>query len=116
MKKLFLILLLLIISLNSFVYASFPYNESYSSEISNSIGIQAVDNKDEKNGVKWGLLISVLLGLGFSAYFLIKSWWRGWKDEIKWVRILTYIVFGVLSLLLLIVIFFNSVGVYNPGG
>jgi hypothetical protein len=97
-------------------FASFPINQSFSSEISNSISINAEDNKDEENGVKWGLLISVLLGLGFSAYFLIKSWWRAWKDEIKWVRILTYIVFGFLSLLLAIIIFFNSVGVYNPGG
>ena len=116
MKNLFLLLILLIISLNTSVYASFPFNEFFSTEISNSISIKAEDNKSEENGVKWGLLFPVLFGLGFSAYFLIKSWWRAWKDEIKWVRILTYIVFGFLSLLLALIIFFNIVGVYNPGG
>ena len=116
MKNIFFILFLLILLFNTFIYASFPYNEKYSSEILNSTTIQLADNKDEKNGVKWGLLISILLALIFSGYFLIKSWWKAWRDEIKWVKILTYIIFGLLSLLLLLGVFINTIGLYNPGG
>ncbi|MDC0028872.1 hypothetical protein OAJ32_00010 [bacterium] len=51
-----------------------------------------------------------------SLYFLIRSWVRAWKNQVRWVRILTYVVLGIISLILLLAVFFGIVGVYNPGG
>ena len=96
-------LLLIFISLLTFVnvsYASFPVVES-------NLKILAIehedDEDDEDDGIKWGLLILFLSVLGFGAYFLIKSWRRAWIDDIRWVRILTNVILGILLLILLLV-------------
>ena len=59
------------------------------------------------------LFFSILIT---SLYSLIRSWVRAWKNQVRWVRILTYVVLVILSLILLLAVFFSIVGVYNPGG
>ena len=115
MKK----IILLLISLTTIVnvcYASFPITENISSDISNTIDFQIDDDKKGDNGVKWWLLIPVVLVLASAAYFLFKLWWRAWRDDIRWVKIATYIILSPLLLLLLLVIIHNTVDggiVYN---
>ena len=106
MKKLLLILLCLF-SLNIITYASFPITENSSSDISNAISFQMAEEED---GVKWWLLIPLVVALGFGAYFLIRAWWRSWRDDIRWVKILTYILLVPLLLYLLFLVFLVSIG------
>ena len=102
------------ITFSNICYASFPITENNSSYISNTISFQIADEKEEEDEIKWGWGILVLAALGFGAYFLIKAWWRGWKENIRWVKILTYTVLVLLLLLLLLVLLENTVGlVYN---
>tara|TARA_B110000914_G_C15201144_1_gene326264 strand:+ start:221 stop:457 length:237 start_codon:yes stop_codon:yes gene_type:complete len=61
------------------------------------------DEEDEPS-----LLVYILRGilffsiLGFGLYFLIRAWRRAWRDNIRWIKILTYILlFSVLLMLLL---------------
>ena len=94
MKKLLLILLCLF-SLNTLTYASFPITENSTSDISNTINFQM-----EKKKMSLQLLVQYLLAilslpiLAFGTYFLFRAWWRAWKDDVKWVKILTYIIFA----------------------
>ena len=109
MKKLLLILLYLPI----IGFASFPIIENNTYELLSFENIQNDEPSIFVYVLRGSLVVSVL---GFLAYFLIKYWWRAWKNKLRWVQILTYIVFGFLALLLLIGVFFSIVGVYNPGG
>ena len=110
MKKLLLILLCLF-SLNTLTYASFPITESSTSDISNTISFQMAEEEDEPS-----LLVYILRGilffsiLGFCLYFLIRAWRRAWKDDIRWVKILTYISLAALLLYLLFGVFLLSIG------
>ena len=108
-----LLLFIIIIGFTHLIFASFPIIENSSSDILNTISFQIAD-EEEEDGIKWGLFILVLSALGFGAFFLIRAWWRAWKDDIRWVKISTYILFGLLLLLLIIVVLDNTVGlVYN---
>ena len=109
MKKLLLILLCLL-SLNIITYASFPITENSSSDISNAISFQMAEEEEGEDGVKWWLLIPFVVALGFGAYFLIRAWWRLWRDDIRWVKILTYILLVPLLLYLLFLVFLVSIG------
>jgi len=110
MKKLLLILLCLF-SLNTLTYASFPITENSNSDISNTINFQMDDGEDEPS-----LLVYILRGilffsiLGFGLYFLIRAWRRAWRDDIRWVKILTYISLAALLLYLLFGVFLLSIG------
>tara|TARA_B100000795_G_scaffold208905_1_gene162414 strand:- start:105 stop:452 length:348 start_codon:yes stop_codon:yes gene_type:complete len=110
MKKT-LLLLLCLFSLNTFTYASFPITENSASEISNAISFQVDDDEDEPS-----LLVYILRGvlffliLGFGLYFLIKAWLRAWRDNVRWVKILTYIVLAALLLILLFTVLLSSIG------
>ena len=109
MKKTLFILIILSTIINV-SYASFPFTEDNTGLTVQNL---LVDNEEEEDEIKWGLLILVLSALGFGAFFLIRAWWRAWKDDIRWVKISTYILFGFL-LLLIIVVLDNTVGlVYN---
>ena len=115
MKKILLILVCLF-SLHTLIYASFPITENISSDISNAIDFQVDDEKNGDNGVKWWLLIPFILVLASAAYFLFRSWWRAWRDDIRWVKIATYIILSASLLLLLLAIIHNTVDggiVYN---
>ena len=105
------ILLFCLFSLNSFTYASFPITEKNASDLSNAISFQVDDEEDEPS-----LLVYILRGilvfsiLGFGLYFLIRAWLRAWRDNIRWVKILTYIALAALLLILLFALLLSSIG------
>ena len=103
MIKKLLIILLCLFSFSTLTYASFPITENSNLDISNTINFQMDDEEDEPS-----LLVYILRGilffsiLGFGLYFLIRAWRRAWRDDIRWIKILTYILlFSVLLMLLL---------------
>jgi formate/nitrite transporter FocA (FNT family) len=101
MKKL-LIILLCLFSLNTLTYASFPITENSTSDISNTINVQMDEEEDEPSLlVQYLLAILSLAILGFGLYFLFRAWWRAWKDDVKGVKILTYIIFTFLLILII---------------
>ena len=57
-----------------------------------------------------GGLIPLVVALGFGTYFLIRAWWISWRDDIIWVKILTYILLVPLLLYLLFLVFLVSIG------
>ena len=113
MKKIILLLITLI-TLTIVSYASFPISENNTCEVLSATIIQ--DNDDDDN--EPSLLVSILRGilvisvLGFASYFLIRAWWRAWRDRVKWVRILTFIVLGFFALLIVLAILSDGL-VYN---
>jgi heme/copper-type cytochrome/quinol oxidase subunit 3 len=109
MKKL-LIILLCLFSLNTLTYASFPITENSTSDISNTINVQMDEEEEEEEEdeedepsllVQYLLAILSLAILGFGTYFLFRAWWRAWKDDVKGVKILTYIIFTFLLILII---------------
>ena len=62
------------------------------------------------------LLVYILRGilffsiLGFCLYFVTRAWRRAWKDDIRWVKILTSISLAALLLYLLFSVFLLSIG------
>ena len=102
MKKLLLILLCLF-SLNTLTYASFPITENSTSDISNTINVQMDEEEEDEPSlfVQYLLAILSLAILGFGLYFLFRAWWRAWKDDVKGVKILTYIIFTFLLILII---------------
>ena len=110
MKKLLFILLCLF-SLNIITYASFPITES------NTEILKTITSEDPEEDEP-SLLIYILRGIlffsiaGFGLYFLIRAWWRAWRDDVRWVKILTYIL---LVSLLLLLIFFGILAVAGYG-
>jgi formate/nitrite transporter FocA (FNT family) len=105
MKKL-LIILLCLFSLNTLTYASFPITENSTSDISNTINVQMEEEEEEEEDepsllVQYLLAILSLAILGFGTYFLFRAWWRAWKDDVKGVKILTYIIFTFLLILII---------------
>ena len=103
MIKKLLIILLCLFSFSTLTYASFPITENSNLDISNTINFQMDDEEDEPS-----LLVYILRGilffsiLGFGLYFLIRAWRRAFRDDIRWIKILTYILlFSVLLMLLL---------------
>jgi hypothetical protein len=113
MKKL-LFLFIALTTLANISYASFPITKNSSSDISNSISFQIAEEEEEDGG-KWWLLIPLVIALGFGSYFLIKTWWRAWRDRVKWVRILTKIILILGGLIVLLSIISSLSGglVYN---
>ena len=107
--------LIILFFMHSLIYASFPIEDINENAINSFF---SEDNKDDEPSLSIYILRGVLF---FSIlipglYFLFRSWWRAWRNQVRWVRILTYVVLGILSLVLLLSIFFGSVGLYNPGG
>ncbi|MGY8987360.1 MAG: hypothetical protein ACKVG7_02265 [Flavobacteriales bacterium] len=99
MKKL-LIVLLCLFSLNTLTYASFPITENYTETL------ESIRDNDPDNGPpSLFILIFPNLIFVFGLYFLIRAWWRAWKDDVKWVKILTYILLVSVLLILLIASF-----------
>ena len=101
--------------MKSLIYASFPIEDINDNKI-NSILIE--DSKTNKPSISVYLLRGFLFFLILipALYFLFRSWWRAWRNQVNWVKILTYVVLAIFSLILLLSIFFGIVGVYNPGG
>ena len=110
-----LLSLIILFFMHSLIYASFPI-ENINENAINSFFSE--DNKDDDPSLSIYILRGVLFFLLLlpGLYFLIRSWFRAWKNQVRWVRILTYVVLVILSLILLLAVFFSIVGVYNPGG
>ena len=100
MKKL-LIVLLCLFSFNTLTYASFPITENYTE----TLEILSLDDDGDDEPSLIEIILGGILFLlipAFGLYFLIRAWWGAWKDDVKWVKILTYILlFPVLLMLLL---------------
>ena len=113
-KKSLLFLIILFFTY-SLIYASFPI-EDINRNATNIILTE--DNKDDEPSTSVYILRGVLFFLILvpGLYFLFRSWLRAWRNQVKWVRILTYVVLGILTLVLLLGVFFGVVGFYNPGG
>ena len=109
MKKT-LIILLCLFSLNTLTYASFPITENSTSDISNTINAQMDEEEESSLLVEYLLAILSLAILGFGTYFLFRAWWRAWKDDVKGVKILTYIIFAFVLLIILFVIIGSLTG------
>tara|TARA_B100001758_G_scaffold190304_1_gene167181 strand:+ start:1094 stop:1444 length:351 start_codon:yes stop_codon:yes gene_type:complete len=112
-KRLFILITL--ITVIQFSYASFPVIES-DVEILNTI--VSDDNEEDEPSLFEAILMAILVVsiLGFASYFLIRTWWRAWRDEVRWVRIFTYVILGILSLILLLGVICGTVKggcVYN---
>ena len=98
MKKL-LLLFISITTLANVSYASFPVVES-------NAKILAIESEDDEPSLLEAILMGVLVVsiLGFAAYFLFRAWWRAWRDNIRWVKILTYILLVLFLLFLILVL------------
>ena len=104
MKKL-LIVLLCLFSFNTLTYASFPITENYTE----TLEILSLEEEDDDDGDDGPSLILIVLGAiliflipAFGLYFFFFLWWRAWKDDVKWVKILTYILLVPVLLMLLL--------------
>ena len=108
MKKIILLLITLT-TLTNVSYASFPITENNTCEVLSATIIQ--DNDDDDN--EPSLLVSILRGilvisvLGFAFYFLIRAWWRAWRNRVKWVRIVTISIFSLLLLFITLALSIN---------
>jgi vacuolar-type H+-ATPase subunit I/STV1 len=94
--------------LNTLTYASFPIAENNTGSLE-IFAFEDVESEDDELPLILAILFGFLLVsiLGLAAYFLIRSWWRAWRDNIRWVKILSYIL---LAPLLLSVIVFGLIG------
>ena len=103
MKKI-LIILFCLFSLNTLTYASFPITESSSSEV--EIAQEVLDDNDTASEKLIQYISMLIFAIGF--YFLFRAWWRAWRDDIRWVKILTYSIFTFVLLILLIPLLFGD--------
>ena len=103
MKKT-LIILLCLFSLNTLTYVSFPITECSSSEVEIAEGV--FDDDDDPSEKLIQYISMLIFAIGF--YFLFRAWWRAWRDDIRWVKILTYSIFTFVLLILLIPLLFGD--------
>ena len=84
MKNLLFILISLIIVAN-FSYASFPVTES-NAEILNTIVSE--DTEEDEPSLLEAILMGILVVsiLGFALYFLIRTMWRAYRRDVPWVK------------------------------
>jgi len=105
MKNLLFILITLI-TIANVSYASFPVVESNAK----ILAIESEDDQDDEPSLLEAILLGVLVVsiLGFAAYFLFKAWWRAWRDNIRWVKVVTYILLGFFLLFLILGLILNA--------
>ena len=101
--KRFLLILLCLFSFNTLTYASFPIPENYT-ETLEILSLEEDDDGDDEPSLIEYIIGGILFFLipAFGLYFLIRAWWRAWKDDVKWVKILTYILLVPVLLMLLL--------------
>ena len=105
MKNLLFIFITLI-TIANVSYASFPVVESNAK----ILAIESEDDQDDEPSLLEAILLGVLVVsiLGFAAYFLFKAWWRAWRDNIRWVKVVTYILLGFFLLFLILGLILNA--------
>jgi len=98
MKNLLFIFITLI-TIANVSYASFPVVES-------NAMILAIESEDDEPLLLEAILMGVLVVsiLGFATYFLFRAWWRACRDDIRWVKTLTYILFVFFLIFLILVL------------
>jgi hypothetical protein len=112
MKKNLLVLMCLLFC-TQIAYTSFPLSENSSSDKSNSSVFQMDKDDNEPSLIQYILRGFLFFSIvGFSLYYLTKSWLKAWKNNIRWVKILTYVLLGSLFLLL---IFFGFLAIIGYG-
>ena len=106
MKNLLFIFITLI-TIANVSYASFPVVESNAK----ILAIESEDDEDDKPSLFEAILMGVLVVsiLGFAAYFLFRAWWRAWRDNIRWVKLVTYILLGFFLLFLILALILNAI-------
>ncbi len=106
MKNLLFIFITLI-TIANVSYASFPVVESNAK----ILAIESEDDQDDEPSLLEAILMGVLVVsiLGFAAYFLFKAWWRAWRDNIRWVKVVTYILLGFFLLFLILALILNAI-------
>ena len=106
MKNLLFIFITLI-TIANVSYASFPVVECNAK----IIAIESEDDEDDGPSLLEAILMGVLVVsiLGFAAYFLFRAWWRAWRDNIRWVKIVTYILLGFFLLFLILGLILNAI-------
>jgi hypothetical protein len=115
MKKL-LLLFITLTTLTNVSYASFPISENNTCVVLTATNLEDPDDDDNEPSllvvILRGILIIPILLYGF--YLLFRAWWKAWRNRVRWVRILTFIVLGFLELIIILGIICSSVGcIYN---
>ena len=93
--KYLLFIFITLITIANVSYASFPVVES-------NAMILAIESEDDEPSLLEAILMGVLVVsiLGFATYFLF----RACRDNIRWVKILTYILLVLFLLFLILVL------------
>lgn len=111
--RILILLTIILFTLTSVSFASFPITENTNYEVLNASSAPDILGDDDDlsifNIIIRGILFSWLM---FSFVLLIRAWWRAWRDRVKWVRILTYIVLGFFASLIVLAILSDGL-VYN---
>ena len=96
-------------SYDEILFDNFPFTSiSTTLEKKTEKNYKIKNRKDFVENDEPSLFVYILRGvllfsiLGFGLFFLIRAWWRGWKDNIRWVKILTYIVSILVALWIII--------------
>jgi hypothetical protein len=99
----------LLASYDEILFDNFPFTSiSTTLEKKPEKNYKIKNRKDFVENDEPSLFVYILRGvllfsiLGFGLFFLIRAWWRGWKDNIRWVKILTYIVSILVALWIII--------------
>ena len=90
MKKLLLFSIILI-TFTNVSYSSFPITENSASEVLLSTATAGPEEEIP-------LIVRIIAGLGvlLGLFFLIRTWWRSYKDRKRWARILPWIVLSII--------------------
>ena len=87
MKKL-LLCLFLVATLTNVIYASFPVTEN-----NTVLTITNFEDPDDESDEP-SLIIYILRGVLMASFlfFLIRAWIKAWRNRVRWVRVLTWVI------------------------
>ena len=91
-------------------FASFPITANYT-ETLEILSLEDDDGDDEPSLIEYiigGILFFLIPAFGL--YFLMRVWCKAWRDDVKWVKILTYILLVPVLLILLLGLIFAILG------
>ena len=106
MKK-FVFIVIMFLTYINIAYSSFPILENNMGELSTIVLEDDDSNEEFSLSVRILLSILILSAIGFSAFVVLKTWIKAWKDRVKWVRVLTIALFIALFILSLFGLWLN---------